>query len=78
VVGQGVGQAAGLAAQVAQGATDQAGQSAQGAPGELQEEVKVTPSAERLAQQLGVDLSEVEGTGGGGYITVRDVRSAAH
>jgi e3 binding domain len=77
-VGQGAGQAARQEGQVAQGATDQAGQSAQGAPGELQDEVKVTPSAERLAQQLGVDLSEVEGTGGGGYITVRDVRSAAH
>jgi 2-oxoacid dehydrogenase-like protein with E3 subunit-binding domain len=77
-VGQGARQAAGQAGQVAQGATDQAGQSTQGAPGEVQEdEVKVTPSAERLAQRLGVALSTVEGTGVGGRITVRDVRSAA-
>jgi hypothetical protein len=77
-VGQGAAQAAGQAGQVAQGATDQAGQSTQGAPGEVQEdEVKATPSAERLAQRLGVALSKVEGTGVGGRITVRDVRSAA-
>jgi hypothetical protein len=76
-VGQGVGQAAGQAGQVAQGATDQAGQTTQGAPGELRDEVKVTPSAERLAQRLGVPLSTVEGTGPGGHITVSDVRSAA-
>jgi hypothetical protein len=76
-VGQGAGQAAGQAGQVAQGATDQAGQSTQGAPREVQDEVKATPSAERLAQRLGVALSKVEGTGVGGRITVRDVRSAA-
>ncbi len=72
-----VSQGAGQAGQVAQGATDQAGQTAQGAPEEVQDEVKVTPSAERLAQRLGVALSTVEGTGVGGRITVRDVRSAA-
>jgi pyruvate/2-oxoglutarate dehydrogenase complex dihydrolipoamide acyltransferase (E2) component len=39
--------------------------------------VKATPSAERLARELGVDLSAVEGTAVGGRITVSDVRSGA-
>ena len=48
------------------------------AVGEAREgEAKATPSAERLAQELGVDLSSVEGTAVGGRITVGDVRSAA-
>jgi hypothetical protein len=56
---------------------DQAGQAAQEVTEEAQGEVKATPSAERLAQELGVDLSQVGGTGAGGYITVKDVRSTA-
>jgi pyruvate/2-oxoglutarate dehydrogenase complex dihydrolipoamide acyltransferase (E2) component len=56
---------------------DHAGQAAQGVTEEARGEVKATPSAERLAQELGVDLSQVGGTGAGGYITVKDVRSAA-
>ena len=71
---QQVGEAAG---QVTEGVQGTVGQAAQGAPGEAQGEVPATPSAERLAQELGVDLSMVEGTGGGGRITVKDVRSAA-
>ena len=56
------------------------GESAQGASGEAREEegeAEATPSAERLAQELGVDLSSVEGAAVGGRITVGDVRSAA-
>jgi hypothetical protein len=56
---------------------DQAGQAAQGVTEDARGEVNATPSAERLAQELGVDLSQVGGTGAGGYITVKDVRSAA-
>src|SRR5215218_1607262 len=37
-------------------------------------EVSATDAARRKARELGVDLSEVEGTGGGGQITVADVR----
>jgi polyhydroxyalkanoic acid synthase PhaR subunit len=37
-------------------------------------EVKATDAARREAQELGVDLAEVEGTGDGGEITVGDVR----
>jgi len=39
--------------------------------------VGATEAAERKAEALGVDLSEVEGTGSGGRITVRDVERAA-
>jgi polyhydroxyalkanoic acid synthase PhaR subunit len=37
-------------------------------------EVSATDAARRKARELGVDLSEVEGTGNGGQITVEDVR----
>ncbi len=37
-------------------------------------EVKATDAARREARELGVDLTEVEGTGSGGQITVGDVR----
>ena len=76
-----VGEVAERVGEGAQGAVGQvageAGQAAQGVTEEARGEVKATPSAERLAQELGVDLSQVEGTGAGGYITVKDVRSAA-
>ena len=39
--------------------------------------VRATPAAERRAEELGVDLSRVEGTGSGGRITVKDVQRAA-
>lgn len=38
---------------------------------------KSTPAAARLAEELGVDLSEVKGSGIEGFIVVSDVRSAA-
>jgi polyhydroxyalkanoic acid synthase PhaR subunit len=37
-------------------------------------EVRATDAARRKARELGVDLSEVEGTGTGGLVTVEDVR----
>jgi pyruvate/2-oxoglutarate dehydrogenase complex dihydrolipoamide acyltransferase (E2) component len=37
-------------------------------------EIKATDAARRTARELGVDLTEVEGTGSGGQITVGDVR----
>ena len=39
--------------------------------------VEATLAAERRAEELGVDLSQVRGTGSGGRITVKDVQSAA-
>jgi pyruvate/2-oxoglutarate dehydrogenase complex dihydrolipoamide acyltransferase (E2) component len=35
-------------------------------------------AAQQKAQELGVDLSQVEGTGSGGRITVKDVTVAAN
>jgi len=76
-----VGEVAEQVGEGAQGAVgqvaDQAGQAAQGVTEKAQGEIKATSSAERLAQELGVDLSQVGGTGSQGYITIKDVRGAA-
>jgi pyruvate/2-oxoglutarate dehydrogenase complex dihydrolipoamide acyltransferase (E2) component len=48
-----------------------------GEAGEQKDRAQATPAAERKAQDLGVDLSQIEGTGSGGRITVKDVREAA-
>ena len=48
-----------------------------GEAGEPKSGVEATPAAERRAEELGVDLSQVEGTGSGGRITVKDVNRAA-
>lgn len=40
-------------------------------------EVKVSPKARRMAQELGVDLSKVTGTGPGGTISGEDVQRAS-
>ena len=48
-----------------------------GEAGEQNDKVQATPAAERKAEELGVDLSQIEGTGSGGRITVKDVREAA-
>jgi pyruvate/2-oxoglutarate dehydrogenase complex dihydrolipoamide acyltransferase (E2) component len=42
-----------------------------------QGEIEASDAARREARELGVDLSEVEGTGSGGNITVKDVKKAA-
>jgi pyruvate/2-oxoglutarate dehydrogenase complex dihydrolipoamide acyltransferase (E2) component len=44
---------------------------------EPRSEVEATPAAERRAEELGVDLSRVKGTGSGGRIIVKDVQDAA-
>lgn len=41
------------------------------------ERVRASPLARRLAQELGVDLTQVQGTGPGGRITERDVQAFA-
>jgi pyruvate/2-oxoglutarate dehydrogenase complex dihydrolipoamide acyltransferase (E2) component len=49
-----------------------------GVPAEpTQNEVQATPAARRAAEELGVDLSRLEGTGAGGRTTIRDVQNAA-
>src|SRR5580700_8923693 len=40
-------------------------------------ELKVSPKARRMAQELGVDLSQVVGTGPGGVISGEDIERAA-
>jgi pyruvate dehydrogenase E2 component (dihydrolipoamide acetyltransferase) len=40
-------------------------------------DVKVSPKARRMAQELGVDLSQIAGTGPGGVISGEDVERAA-
>jgi pyruvate/2-oxoglutarate dehydrogenase complex dihydrolipoamide acyltransferase (E2) component len=52
--------------------------STNGEIGEQNTEVRATPAAERKADDLGVDLSQIEGTGSGGRITVKDVTAAAN
>ena len=56
-------------------AEDVVGEEAEGTQEE--EEVQATPAAKRKAEELGVDLSTLEGTGTGGRITGRDVQNAA-
>jgi pyruvate/2-oxoglutarate dehydrogenase complex dihydrolipoamide acyltransferase (E2) component len=77
-----VGQAAGRMQDTAGQVTDQAGQVAGQARdatgGAVQqtagdEEPRATNAARRRAQELGVDLSTIKGTGSGGLITIRDV-----
>jgi pyruvate/2-oxoglutarate dehydrogenase complex dihydrolipoamide acyltransferase (E2) component len=41
------------------------------------EKHNATPAAMKAAQELGVDLDEIDGTGADGRITVNDVREAA-
>ena len=76
-VGQVAGQAQQAAGQAAGQAQETAGQAAQQAGqatgGDGAEEPKVTNAARRKAQELGVDLSTIEGTGSGGLITMKDV-----
>jgi pyruvate/2-oxoglutarate dehydrogenase complex dihydrolipoamide acyltransferase (E2) component len=61
------GQVAGQAQDAAGGATQQA------TGGGRAEEPKVTNAARRKAEQLGVDLSTIQGSGSGGLITIKDV-----
>ena len=42
-----------------------------------EKEVDATEPAERRAEELGVELSEAEGTGSGGRVLVSDVEAAA-
>jgi pyruvate/2-oxoglutarate dehydrogenase complex dihydrolipoamide acyltransferase (E2) component len=78
-----VGQVAGQAGQAAQGVQDTGGQvtqQAQQAAGgqQAQAEPDATEAARQKAQELGVDLSQIEGSGSEGRITVKDVVSAAN
>jgi pyruvate/2-oxoglutarate dehydrogenase complex dihydrolipoamide acyltransferase (E2) component len=75
------GQVAGQAQEATGGAVQQAqdtagqaaGQAQQAAGGDGAEEPRATNAARRRAEQLGLDLSTIQGTGSGGLITIRDV-----
>ena len=62
---------AGEATEGADGAVQDAAEAVQGAVGNG--EVNATNAAQRKAEELGVDLSQIEGSGAGGLITIRDV-----
>ncbi len=64
----------------AQTAAEEAGQTTQEGPEGVGEEERplATESASQRAEELGVDLSKVKGTGSGGLITVRDVMQSRH
>jgi pyruvate/2-oxoglutarate dehydrogenase complex dihydrolipoamide acyltransferase (E2) component len=58
----------------ADGAVDQATQQVGSvAGGDGDEGPKATSAARRKAEDLGVDLSQIQGSGAGGIITIRDV-----
>lgn len=46
------------------------------AKAEQTQDRKITPAAEKKAQELGVDLAQIEGTGADGNVTVEDVEAA--
>jgi pyruvate/2-oxoglutarate dehydrogenase complex dihydrolipoamide acyltransferase (E2) component len=75
--GQVAGQAQEAAGQATQQAQDTAGQvtdqAGQATEGGGVEEPRATNAARRKAEQLGIDLSTIEGTGSGGLITIKDV-----
>ncbi len=70
-----------LAEDSQQQATGQAAQQADGAAGQAADEngsgePKATNAAQRKAEELGIDLSQIEGSGAGGLITIKDVMNA--
>ena len=75
--GQVAGQAQDAAGQATQQAQDTAGQvtdqAGQVTEGDGAEEPRATNAARRRAEQLGIDLSTIQGTGSGGLITIKDV-----
>ena len=80
-VGTVAGQAQEVVGGTAQQAQEVAGQATQqtqqAAGGGGQEDPDATEGARQRADELGVDLSQVKGSGAGGRITIKDVQSAA-
>jgi pyruvate/2-oxoglutarate dehydrogenase complex dihydrolipoamide acyltransferase (E2) component len=71
-------QAVRQAGQAADGATQTVGQAVDGVAGRngSAEEPKATNAAKRKAEELGIDLSDIQGSGAGGLITIKDVVQA--
>jgi pyruvate/2-oxoglutarate dehydrogenase complex dihydrolipoamide acyltransferase (E2) component len=72
------GQAVQQAGQAADGAKQAVGQAVDGAADRngSEEEPKATNAARRKAEELGIDLSGIQGSGAGGLITIKDVVQA--
>ena len=79
VVGQSAEQAQGVAQQVTEQAGKAVAEEEQSASRyrAAEEDLHATEAAKQRAEELGVDLSRVAGSGDGGRITVRDVMKAA-
>ena len=56
---------------------DESAQEEHSPEGEGPEEFEITEAAQRRAEELGVDPSNVKGTGSGGRVLVKDVEAAA-
>jgi pyruvate/2-oxoglutarate dehydrogenase complex dihydrolipoamide acyltransferase (E2) component len=77
-VGQTANQAVGQATDQVQETAEQASEEAESQSGVVEdEEPYATHAARQKAEQLGVNLSEVEGSGAGGRIKIADVVQAA-
>ena len=77
-VGQTTNQAVGQATDQVQETAEQASEEAESQSGVVEdEEPNATHAARQKAERLGVNLSEVEGSGAGGRIKVADVMQAA-
>lgn len=77
LAGEGDQGQSGKSNQASQQVKQTTGQVQQAAAGAVTEGVKATDAARRKAQEAGVDLSEVEGTGSDGNIIVDDVTNLA-
>jgi pyruvate/2-oxoglutarate dehydrogenase complex dihydrolipoamide acyltransferase (E2) component len=71
--GQAAGQATDAVEQTAAQADGVVGQATDAAGGNEDGGPKATNAAKRKAEDLGVDLSQIQGSGAGGLITIRDV-----
>jgi len=73
VAGQAQDAAGGVTQQAQDTAGQAAGQAQQAAGSDGSGEPRATNAARRRAEQLGIDLSTIQGSGSGGLITIRDV-----
>ena len=73
---EGATKTAGQAVEATDGAVGDAAGAVEGAVGNGAGEVNATNAASRRAEEMGLDLSEIEGSGAGGLITLKDVVGA--
>ncbi len=66
-----------VTAETTEGGDGDASEASADAQEDQQEGPEVTEAAKRRAEELGVDLTDVKGTGSGGRVLVKDVEAAA-